>query len=362
MSPTPEPVEMAGYQAVARKTMPYEILPTDFFEPVNQLKTKFAQLINVAEPDRIAIIPSVSYGISSVVKNVRIRPGQNVVVLDEIFPSNYYPWRRLVQENGGEMKVVKRPVSDTDWGKNWNEHLLESIDSQTVAVAMPNVHWADGTWFDLTAVRKRTQEVGALLVIDGTQSIGALPFDVAAIQPDALVCAGYKWLLGPYGTGLAYFGERFDGGVPIEENWINRLESEQFEKLTDYQDAYKPGANRYCMGENSQFISVPMMMAALELLMGWGVDNIQKYVKMLTQPYIKQLTDLGYIIEDKAYRSNHIFGIRLPAHIQMDTLKKATLNQHVFVSYRAGAMRISPHLYNETKDFERLMEAVKSVL
>ena len=352
---------MAGYQAIARKTMPYEILVPDFFEPVARLKELFAQLINVVDPQRIAVVPSVSYGISSVVKNVRIRPGQHVVVVDEIFPSNYYPWRRLTQENGAEIKVVKRPESSDGRGKAWNERLLEAIDNQTVAVAMPNVHWADGTWFDLAAIRRRTNEVGALLIVDGTQSVGALPFDVAAIQPDALVCGTYKWLLGPYSMGLAFFGEKFDNGTPIEENWINRMGSEQFENLTLYQDAYKPGAHRYCMGENSQFIGVPMLMAALELLLGWGVANIQEYCKQLTAPYIEQLTGLGCEVEAQAYRSSHLFGIRLPKGVDMDAVKKATLRRNVFVSYRAGAMRISPHLYNEAKDFERLVEAVESV-
>ncbi len=364
MSPLPEPVELAGYQAIARKTMPYEILVPDFFEPVARLKSLFAKLINVADadPDRIAIVPSVSYGISSVVKNVQIHPGQNVVVVDEIFPSNYYPWRRLTMENGAEIKVAKRPETTEGRGRTWNERLLETIDNQTVAVAVTNVHWADGTWFDLAAVRQRANEVGALLIVDGTQSVGAMPFDVSVIQPDALVCGAYKWLLGPYSMGMAYFGERFDNGVPIEESWMNRLGSEHFEKLTDYQDAYKPAAHRYNMGENSQFIAVPMLSAALELILGWGVGNIQEYCRNLSAPYVQRLTELGFQVEEQAYRGSHLFGLRLPKTVNLDLVKKATLESNVYVSYRAGAMRISPHLYNEAKDFDRLLGAIDSII
>lgn len=361
MSPQPTPVEIAGLQAVSRKTLPYNILIPDFFEPVTKLKSLFAQLVNVADPNRIAIVPSVSYGISSVVKNVHINSGQNVVLVDEIFPSNYYPWKRLVMENSGELKVVMRPDSGQQRGKLWNERLLEAIDSQTVAVALPHVHWTDGTRFNLEAVRRRTNEVGALLIIDGTQSVGALPFDVATIQPDALICAGYKWLLGPYGLGLAYFGEKFDNGIPIEENWINRKDSEHFEKLTHYQDNYKPASNRYCMGENSQFIAVPMLTKALELLLDWGVANIQDYVRQLASPYIVQLANLGCEIEEEAYRCSHLLGLRLPRQINLEEVKKATQSRNVYVSNRAGAMRISPHLYNEVKDFERLLDAINSV-
>lgn len=361
MSPLPKLVEQAGIQAVAKKSMPWEITVPDFFEPVEKLKRLFAKLINAEDEQRIAIVPSVSYGIASVAKNIQLALGQNIVVVDEIFPSNYYAWKRLADENGGEIRVVKRPVQVMGRGRIWNERLLESIDSQTVVVALPHAHWTDGTLFDLQVVRQLTYEVGAALIIDGTQSVGAMPFDVAKIQPDAIVCAGYKWLLGGYGLGLAYYGERFDQGKPIEENWINRLGSQNFENLTNFQAEYKPGANRYCMGENSQFVAVPMLTASLELLLDWGVENIQAYTKQLSQPYLTQLADLGFEVEEPAYRSAHLVGIRLPNHLDLSAVKKATLADNVFVSYRAGAMRISPHLYNESRDFERLLVAIKSV-
>jgi selenocysteine lyase/cysteine desulfurase len=361
MSPLPKPVELAGLQAVAKKSMPWEIFVPDFFEPVEKLKQLFAKLINVDDPQRIAIVPSVSYGIASVAKNIPISRGQNIVVVDEIFPSNYYSWKRLADENGGELRVVKRPEQVVGRSRIWNKNLLEAIDNQTVAVALPHSHWTDGTLFELKAVRQRTQEVGAALIIDGTQSVGAMPFDVAEIQPDALVCAGYKWLLGAYGLGLAYIGERFDDGAPLEENWINRLGSQNFENLTNFQPAYKPSANRYCMGENSQFIAVPMLTAALELILDWGVENIQAYTKTLSSPYLQQLGELGFDVEEPAYRSGHLVGIRLPKHLTMDAVKKATIEKQVYVSYRAGAMRISPHLYNKQLDFERLMDAIKTL-
>ena len=90
------------------------------------------------------------------------------------------------------------------------------------------------------ALRQRTHEVGAQLVIDGTQSVGALPINVQELQPDALICAGYKWLMGPYSIALAYYGPYFDQGEPLEEGWINRYGSEDFTNLVQYQDRYQP--------------------------------------------------------------------------------------------------------------------------
>lgn len=346
MAPLPKPVEMVGYQAVARKKMPYEIAVDDFFRPVAALKSLFAELVHVSNPERIALIPSVSYGISSSVKNLKIHAGQNVVLVDEIFPSNYYPWKRLVDENKAELKIVKRPENLLNRGRDWNENILEAIDNQTVAVAVPHVHWTDGTKFDLVSIRHRATEVGAALIVDGTQSVGALPFDVGQIQPDALVCAGYKWLLGPYSSGLAYFGDRFDGGVPLEESWMNRKNSEQFENLTNYQDEYKPAANRYNMGENSQFMAVPMLSKAIEMILEWGVAEIQNYCTNLAAPYLQSLLAYGFQMETPEYRSGHLTGLRLPKGFDMDIVKKATIQSKIYVSFRAGAMRISPHLYN----------------
>jgi selenocysteine lyase/cysteine desulfurase len=366
MSPNAEPVELTGYHAVAKKNLPFEITVPDFFEPVAKLKQLFARLIHAADPERAAVIPSVSYGMASVVKNAKVKPGQNIVMAGEVFPSNYYAWKRLADENGAEIRLVHAPAfpipAGHSRGEIWNRNLLEAIDDQTVAAALPHVHWADGTRFDLEAVRRKTHEVGALLVVDGTQSVGALPFDMRKIQPDALVCAGYKWMLGPYGLGLAWYGEYFDGGAPIEENWINRLGSEDFQGLVNYQSAYRPKANRYSMGENSQFIGVPMLSAALELIQEWGVENIQEYAVKLSQPYFEQFEKMGCWIEVPHQRSGHLAGLRLPEGVNLEGLKTAVAEAGVFVSFRGNAVRVSTHVFNNEEDFERLAGVLKDFL
>lgn len=366
MSPNAEPVELAGYHAVARKNLPFEITIPDFFEPVAKLKQLSAKLIGAADPDRVAIIPSVSYGMANVVRNVKITAGQNIVMVEEDFPSDFYAWKRLADEHDAEVRLVSAPVfplgTGASRGKTWNERILEAIDDKTVAAAIPHVHWADGTLFDLEAIRIKTRKVGAMLVVDGTQSVGALPFDMQKIQPDALVCAGYKWLLGPYGLGFAWYGENFDHGAPIEESWINRVNSDDFQSLVNYRDEYRPGASRYSMGESSQFIAVPMLSAALELLMDWGVENIQQYAFHLSQPYFERFVKQGCWMEDLPYRSSHLAGVRLPDGIDLQALKSAVAELDVYVSFRGNALRISTHLFNKEEDFQKLENALKKVL
>ncbi len=358
MAPLLKDVENAGIEAIKKRRNPVSIQPADFFSETESVREAFAHLIN-GEPSRVVLIPSVSYGMANVVKNMPLSGNQHIILASEQFPSNYYPWKRLADSRGAQITIISSGISGKGRGREWNARILEAINENTGMVAISQVHWADGTLFDLMSIRKRTAEVGAALIIDGTQSVGALPFDVRAINPDALVCAGYKWLMGPYSLGLAYYGSRFDHGVPVEENWINRKNSEDFTGLVRYQDEYQPGALRYEVGEHSNFTLVPMLLAALKQISSWTPERIQQHCHEITREPIEQLRDMGYFIEDDADRGAHLFGIRMPAGVDHQKLKEE-LNQHrIIVSFRGDAIRISPNVYNSQADLEALVSVLR---
>jgi len=354
-------IEVIGHRKLSEKCLPHTRKGSDFFVPVTHLRQQFAQLINADDFQRIAIIPAASYGVATVAHNIKLTTTDNVVVLEEQFPSNIYSWRRLTKRFGATLKMIKAPDTQDNRGQKWNEDLLAAIDEQTKLVAVPHVQWADGTLFDLAAIRAKTRQVGALMILDATQSVGALPFDVQQLQPDALICAGYKWLMGGYGLGLAYYGAAFDGGIPIEENWINRLDSDNFSQLVNYQEAYQPKATRYCVGEQSNFIHVTMLSAALEQLLEWGVENIQTYCAALTAEPLQELKELGCWVEDANARSSHLFGVRIGKGLEMKELKQKLADNQVYVSQRGNALRISPHVYNTAEDMEKLIECFKKL-
>ncbi len=362
MAPLLKSSAEAGGNAIARRRRPYHIMPTDFFTEVDQLRALFAQLIHCPDPQRIALVPAVSYGMAVVAKNLHPRPGQNLVVAQEQFPSNVYPWRTLAQEHGLDLRIVAPPPTLAQRGQQWNERIWETIDANTALLALPHVHWADGTKFELAALGQRIHEVGGLLVVDGTQSVGALDFDINKIKPDALVCAGYKWLMGPYSLGYAYFGERFDHGKPVEENWINRLHSEDFAGLVNYQDAYQPKALRYDVGERSNFILVPMALAALRQVLAWGTANIQAYCGQLLAPLVQALPALGYWLEQPEARANHLVGLRLPAGVPLATVRQVFAEHQLSVSIRGQAVRVAPHVYNTEADVAALLAAATQVV
>ncbi|MCK8495930.1 aminotransferase class V-fold PLP-dependent enzyme [Spirosoma sp. RP8] len=367
-APLSKLAEQAGHDAISRDTNPFGLRPDDFFSGATRVRSLFSELINNPDPDRIAIVPSVSYGMAIVARNLPqkpgIRAGQTIVLVESEFPSDVYAWDRVSKELNLTIKTVPMP-DEFPKGPTWNERLLDAIGPDTALVMVPPVHWMYGIRFDLEAVGKRAREVGAWFAIDGTQAVGALPFDLTAVQPDVLVCAGYKWLMGPYSLGLAYFGPAFDDGVPLEEGWMNRLDSNQFHRLMDYQPAYRPKAYRYNVGEQSHFIQMPMLEAALSQLVDWQPERIQAYTNELTQAAWPALEKLGCHVEPvngSQGRSHHLVGLWLPKHADPMAVQQALLAQKVAVSARARALRIAPHLYNTPADVDALVDVLTNVL
>ncbi|MGH7481705.1 MAG: aminotransferase class V-fold PLP-dependent enzyme [Longimicrobiales bacterium] len=362
MSPLARRVEQAGVAGVRRKRDPTTIAAADFFTEADRARALFARLVNAADAARVAVVPSVSYAVATAIRNLDVRAGRNVVVAAEQFPSNVLGWRSLCQRRGAELRTVS-PDACAPPGRAelWNARLLEAIDESTAVVALPHVHWTDGTRFELEAIGRRAREVDAAFIVDGTQSVGALPFDVAGVRPDLLVAAGYKWLLGPYGLGLAWLGERFDGGVPLEETWLGREGSEDFRALVDYRDTYRPGAERYDMGERSSFHLMPMLVAALELLLEWGVPAIQDHCRGLADRICAGAAELGFTAEHETGRASHLFGLRGPAGLENDEVRGALERRRVIVSLRGSAIRVSPHVYNDEADADALIEALGEV-
>ena len=354
MSPQLRPAREVGEKAVSRKSRPWEITPDDFFEDAEEIRALFARLVG-GDADGVAIIPSVSYGISVAAANVPVREGEKIVILEDQFPSNVYAWGGLAEQSGASLVTLPRP-EDLDWTRA----LLEEIDPDTAVVAVPNCHWTDGSLVDLASVGESVREAGAALVVDAIQSLGAHPFDVSEVRPDFLVAASYKWLLGPYGVGYMYVGEEYREGKPIEHNWINRRGSQDFSGLVDYQGAFQPGARRYDVGERSNFALLPMAAEALRQLIDWGVENVSETIGTLTDLVEERAGALGIVTIPKERRARHMIGLMLGPDAPDDLATRLTTH-NVYVSVRGPSVRVSPHLYNTESDVYRLFDVLERV-
>ena len=245
--------------AAAAKSHPWERTASDFFTDAHEIRQLAAAALG-GDPDGYAIVPAASYGIGVAAQALRgrIASGERILVLEEQFPSNYYGWLRLAGEVGAEVDVVARP-DDSDW----TQAVLARLDRGVRIVALPNCHWTDGALVDLVRIGRACRDIGASLVIDATQSLGALPLAFDEVRPDFVVAAGYKWLLCPYGVGLLYVAPEWRKARPLEESWIARRDPEDFAGLTKYRDDYLPSARRFDVGETGT-AALPGAVAALE--------------------------------------------------------------------------------------------------
>lgn len=375
-SPLLNSSKRAGYQGIALKCNPQNIAAKDHFEGVEKLRRSIADLLDARDHDRIALFPSVSYGMAIVAANIgrveNIASKDNIIILQDEFPNDTYAFSRVTKDLDLSIVAVPQPEEIALIGELWNMAVLQHISSKTAAVVLPHVHWMYGVMFNLEEIGNKCRECGALLVIDGSQSVGALPLDVGRIQPDALICAGYKWTFGPYSLSFGYFGEFFDNGIPLEESWMNRIHSDDFSALTDLQDSYRPKAQRYNMGEHSNFIYTSMLQDSLTQLLSWRVLAVREYTRGLSDELVQGIVDMSEGLDDAArcrvvptpFRAPHLIAVLLPASWETDAsqIASALKKKHIYVSARGPVLRVSLNVFNDSGDVRAFLAELSDIL
>ena len=352
MSPLMHAVVEAGKAGVERKARPWEIRSADFFNQTDDLRAVAAKFFH-SSPNDIAIVPSASYGLSLAAANVPVRRGEKILVLAEQFPSNLYPWWRLAAEKEAEIVTAPWP-EDGDWTTTVLNELKEGV----ALAALPHTQWTSGGMLDLERIGEACRRLGTAMALDLTQSLGAYPFDVRKVQPDFAVAACYKWLLGPYTTGVLYVAPKWHEGRPLEENWICRDNARDFSGLITYTDGYQEGARRFDMGERSNFALLPATICAMEQLLAWGVEEVSETLGALNRRLVEGAAELGFSAAPEKFRSLHYLCLRSsdgPPKGLMAELRK----EHVYVSVRGSSIRVTPHLYNSEQDIDHLLAVLR---
>jgi selenocysteine lyase/cysteine desulfurase len=355
MSPLSHAVLTAMKDGAARKAAPWTYKPQDFFTVCEEFRDRAARVAG-GVADNVAIVPSASYGLAIAARNLPLARGQDIVVLADQFPSNVYIWREKAAEAGGRIVTVQREAQAA-----WTDAVLDAIGPGTAIVAVPHCHWADGRIVDLEAVGAKCRTHGAALVLDLTQSLGAMPIDFAAVQPDFAVAACYKWLMGPYGTAMLYVDPKHHGGRSIEESWINRAGADDFARLVDYRDDYQPAARRFDMGEKS---NPPLLMGAgagIDFLLEFGVEAIAETLGKMTTAIAGKAAQIGLTAAPIGVRAPHFLALAFPGGVP-DGLTEQLAEAKVYVSLRGSSLRVTPHLYNDAADWERLIAVLERCL
>jgi selenocysteine lyase/cysteine desulfurase len=355
-SPLPLASQEAGRAAVGRKGQPWK-LPGGFQREQYERARKAAAALIGAEPDDVALIPSVGYGVSTAGKVLAIPRGSRVIVLENDHTSPVLEWHGRAEAGGFSVDTVRQP-GDGDW----TSAVLEAIErpgGPPVALAsISSVHWSDGGALDLARIRTALKKQGAALLVDATHDAGVRRIDVKTLDPDFLIFPTYKWVLGPYGRAFMYVAKRNQRGIPLEQTAAARKAVNAEDAIYFRDTSYRDDARRYDMGERDHFISMEMASIGMEMMAAWGSDAIVARLSMLTDRLADGLGNLGVGVLDPKVRAPHILCVSFPKGMPTD-LPKRLAAENVHAAPRLGRLRISPHVYNDEQDVERFVEVFR---
>lgn len=357
-SPLPRAVQDAGRAAVARKGQPWT-LPADLAPSMNERARKAAAALIGADPNDVALIPSVGYGVSTAGKVLPIARGTRVIVLENDHSSPVLEWIGRAEASGFTIDTVAQP-SDGDW----TSAVLEAINRKGAAplalASIASVHWSDGGALDVSRISAALKKHGAAFLIDATHDAGVRRIDVTAIDPDFLIFPTYKWVLGPYGRAFMYVAKRRQNGVPLEQAGVGRKHVVGEDTIYFRDISYRDDARRYDMGERDHFISMEMAAIGMEMMAGWGNDAIVGRLSMLTERLSEGLGNLGVSLPDPKLRAPHVLSVGFPKGMPADLPQKLAA-ENVYAAPRLGRLRLSPHVYNDEEDVERFVDVFRKV-
>ncbi len=319
-------------------------------EQLEQVRQHGAALLG-AQPDEIALVKNTTEGINLVAEGFPWRAGDNVVTLDDEFPSNLYPWMNLASR-GVETRRVP-----TDGGRVSLDAIAAACDARTRLISVSWVGYASGWRNELDALVDLAHGRGALLFVDAIQGLGVFPLDVSRTKIDFLAADGHKWLLGPEGAGLFYVRrEHLDRLRPLGVGWNSVVQGANFSHI-DLR--FKPSAARYEGGTHNTGGMIALG-ASIKLLGALGPPAIAARVLEISDLVCERLASLGATIASvrDATHASGIVSFELPGRNPIE-LRRQCLERGVVLSCRGGRLRASPHAYNNAEDVERLIEALR---
>jgi selenocysteine lyase/cysteine desulfurase len=315
-----------------------------------------AQLLCV-NPDHVAIVSSATLALGQIAWWIRPGSGSNVVSVDLEFPSSTFPWFRIAEETGVEVRLVQARDDPAALSLAALERLT---DRNTAVICVSQVQFATGHRFDLTRLVELADACEAILVVDATQSAGALPLEPVAERVDFIVAGSYKWLCSPFGAAFCYLGARVrDSFRPPIVGWRSAIDPYRLDART----MDLPPTARRLEFSTSSYGAAVALGRSMNFVLELGVDRILEHNLALGTQLIDGLDELGATVltpRDPELRSG-IITARFPGR---DSEAVATeLTDHgIVVSPRFGATRFSVHFYNDFSDVERALDALETVL
>lgn len=356
-SPLPRVSIRAVQAALEAKKFPHHKSDATYFEVPNRLREGIAKLIG-GKPEEIALTSGASTGAAAVAHALKWKPGDEVITAKGEFPLQYTTWKPMEEREGLKLKIVaprERFLSADD--------LIAALTPRTRIVSVSMVRYDDGSLLDAARVAAACHAQGTLLLLDVSQCCGALPMDVRELGADFLICAGYKWLLGPYGTGFFWTkSEHLSTVRPAPFYWMAVQGSDNFSALNFEDPKPAPNAKRWDAAEWASYFNFNLnaLDASVELVQRIGPQRVATHNHRLIDLLFERLPKDRCVPAsplDPARRGPYgCFAAR--SHEKTTELYQRLRKENVIVSLREGNIRVSPYLYNTERDIDRLIGVI----
>ena len=354
-SPMPKVAHRAVQTAIEWKKFPHRITDAAYFEVPNRIRDSIAKLIG-GQSEEVALTTGASTGMSAVAYGLTWKPGDEILTAKGEFPLQYATWKPMEAREGIVMKVIaprERFLTADDF--------LAAITPRTRMVSVSLVRFDNAVKIDAARIAAACHAQGALLLLDVSQACGAVPLNVEALGADFLVCAGYKWLLSPYGTGFFWAkNEHTDKMRPGPFYWAAAKGAENFGSLSFEDPQPVRGARRWDMAETSNYFNFAAMDASVQFVLQLGPETVQAHNRKLIDLLFERLPKDRCVPAsplDSAHRGPYgCFTARTPDRTA--ELYQKLVKEKIITSLREGNIRVSPHVYNTEQDIDRLIAAI----
>lgn len=356
LAPMPLSAVEAATRAARAKAMPHAFEPGAFFNGVRTVRCHLAGLIG-ADPQDIAVTTGAGAGTAQVASSLDFKPGDEIVLVAQDFPSHDATWRPVADRYGASLKIA-----DFDTPEQIPERLCELITPATRLVSVSHVRFDDGSRLDVAPVASACSRNGALLLLDVSQSVGIVPLDVAALDADFLVGVGYKYLMGPWGTGFLWISPEVSGDLrPAPWNWVAQ-DVNSFSDLSYVTPRPARGAARFDAAQtvgpfNINLAAWEASLCFLERFpQGMALDYTQNLIDRLLEalpPRCRRLTPT-----DRTARGAAGCFAAESSDATAD-LYTFLIRKKFSISARNGRIRIAPHLLNREAEIDRLIKALR---
>ena len=353
--PMPKVSLRAAQAAIEWKKFPQRVPDEAYFDVPNRIRASIAELIG-AKADEIALTTGASTGMAAVAYGLSWKPGDEVITAKGEFPLQYTTWRPMEKREGLTLKVVapsERFITAED--------LIAALSPKTRLVSVSLTRFDDGSMVDAAKLAAACHAQGTLLLLDASQCCGAIPMKVDELGADFIVCAGYKWLLSPYGTG--FFWARSEHAAKMRPGpfyWTAAEGASHFGSLVFSQPKMAAGARRWDAAETASYFNLSAMAVSLEFVLRMKPETVAAHNRALMELMFERLPKDRCVPAsplDAARRGPYAcFAARTPE--KTAELYKKLQAENVFVSLREGNLRVSPHVFNTERDIDRLIAVV----